>query len=93
MSEKITKVITDAQDILARYIVPDSGISDHECINQLLGLLDGSQTREALSAPSATRAPTDSRLIRIRQRIAQWQDEDEAEHCTMLFDVERIAHE
>lgn len=41
----------------------------------------------------AARAPTDSRLIRIRQRIAQWQDESEAEHCTMLFDVERIAHE
>lgn len=50
---KLAKVITDAQDILATYIVPDSGISDHECINRLLGLLDGPQTREALAAPSA----------------------------------------
>ena len=46
----LRKVITDAQDILARYIVPDSGITEHECVNQLLGLLDGPQTREALSA-------------------------------------------
>jgi len=43
----LRKVITDAQDILAAYIVP-SGISDHECINRLLGLLDGPQSREAL---------------------------------------------
>lgn len=50
--EQLVKVITDAQDILATYIVPDSGISDHECINRLLGLLDGSQVRAALSVPS-----------------------------------------
>ena len=54
MTDKLRKVITDAQDILARYIVPDSGISEHECVNQLLGLLDGPQTREALSAVSAS---------------------------------------
>ena len=53
MSEKLRKVITDAQDILARYIVPDSGITEHECVNQLLGLLDGPQAREALAVVSA----------------------------------------
>ena len=44
------EVITDAQDLLATYIVPDSGISEHEVVNQLLGLLDGPKTRAALSA-------------------------------------------
>lgn len=29
-----------AQDILADYIVPDSGVSDFDCVNQLLGVLD-----------------------------------------------------
>ena len=53
MSEKMRKVITDAQAILATYIVPDSDITEHECVNQLLGLLDGPQTREALSTVSA----------------------------------------
>lgn len=43
-----TEVIKKAQAILAEYIVPDSGISDHECINRLLGLLDGPEAREAL---------------------------------------------
>lgn len=49
--DKMRKVVTDAQAILAEYIVPDSGISDHECINRLLGLLDGQQTRDALATP------------------------------------------
>jgi hypothetical protein len=56
MSDKLRKVVTDAQAILAEYIVPDSGISDHECINRLLALLDGPQSREALAAPSSTPA-------------------------------------
>lgn len=46
-------VIRKAQDILAEYIVPDSGISDRECINRLLGLLDGSECRAALSRTEA----------------------------------------
>ena len=52
---QLRKVVTDAQDILARYIVPDSGISEHECVNQLLGLLDGPQTREAMTLPNGQR--------------------------------------
>ena len=50
-NDALTKLVTDAQDILATYIVPDSGISDQECINRLLGLLDGPQSRAALAAP------------------------------------------
>lgn len=34
-------LIREAQSILARYIVPDSGISDSDVVSQLLGLLDG----------------------------------------------------
>ena len=34
-------VVHDAQKILARYIVPDSRLSEHDAINELLGLLDG----------------------------------------------------
>lgn len=36
----LVKIITDAQDVLAEYIVPDSGISDFDCVNRLLGVLD-----------------------------------------------------
>jgi hypothetical protein len=63
MTDKLRKVVTDAQAILAEYIVPDSGISDHECINRLLGLLDGPQSREALSTPSSRAA-----IMRAGQR-------------------------
>lgn len=34
-------VVTQAQDILAQYLDPRSGLSDRECIGQLLALLDG----------------------------------------------------
>ncbi|HEV7275586.1 MAG TPA: hypothetical protein VGN80_04810 [Devosiaceae bacterium] len=34
-------VVVQAQDILARYLDPNSGLSDRECIEQLLLLLDG----------------------------------------------------
>lgn len=42
------KIITKAQDILATYIVPDSGISELQAINELLGLLDGPEARAGL---------------------------------------------
>ena len=42
------QVITDAQAILARYLPPESGISEHEVVNQLLELLDGPHARAAL---------------------------------------------
>ncbi len=34
------KAIEDAQAVLAEYIIPDSGISDFDCVNRLLGILD-----------------------------------------------------
>jgi len=34
------EAVIAAQDILAEYIVPDSGISDAECVNRLFGVLD-----------------------------------------------------
>lgn len=37
--EAISTIIK-CQNILAEYVVPDSGISDHECINRLLSVLD-----------------------------------------------------
>lgn len=33
-------IVMQAQGVLARYIEPLSGISEHECINSLLELLD-----------------------------------------------------
>ena len=61
--------VLEAQRILAEYIVPDSGISYHECINRLLGVLDNKNLVRALknaapghytdvkSAPPAAAAP------------------------------------
>lgn len=37
---KAVATIIKCQNILAEYIVPDSGITDHECINRLLEVLD-----------------------------------------------------
>lgn len=31
-----------AQNVLAKWIIPDSGMSDHEALNELLGILDDS---------------------------------------------------
>jgi hypothetical protein len=40
------QLVADAQDILTRYLVPD-GLTSHEALNELLGLLDGPRSREA----------------------------------------------
>jgi hypothetical protein len=37
---KAIATIIECQNILAEYVVPDSGISDLECINKLLAVLD-----------------------------------------------------
>ena len=37
---KAVATIIRCQQVLAEYIVPDSGISEHECIKRLLGILD-----------------------------------------------------
>lgn len=44
---ELNALIVKAQQFLARYIVPDSGISDTEAVNELLGIFDGSEQREA----------------------------------------------
>ena len=49
-TEKLRGVITDCQNLLAAWIVPDSKISNHQVLNDLLGILDGSQTRDAMRA-------------------------------------------
>jgi len=38
--EELSSAIKSAQNILSRWIVPDSGISDSDCLNELLGVLD-----------------------------------------------------
>jgi len=50
------KVITDCQDLLAAWIVPDSGITDQTVLNDLLGILDGPQARKALTAQDNAKA-------------------------------------
>lgn len=37
---KAVSTIIECQNILAEYIIPDSGISDRDCIIRLLGVLD-----------------------------------------------------
>ena len=54
---RLEGLVRDCQDDLARWIVPDSGISDDEVLNALLGRLDGPQSRDALS-PSTPKEPT-----------------------------------
>lgn len=34
------KAITDAQNILAEFIIPDSNMNEEKCINELLDILD-----------------------------------------------------
>lgn len=72
MESKVVAIIKKAQEILAAYIVPDSGISDHECINQLLGLLDGPECRDALAAapsqPAADQLSTEPHAYLVTYR-------------------------
>lgn len=46
--QKCRTLIKDCQTDLAKYLVPDSGITEKEIISQLLERLDGPQAREAL---------------------------------------------
>lgn len=42
-------LVTKATDVLSTYIVPDSGLSDDEALNQLLGIFDGPEYRAAFA--------------------------------------------
>lgn len=44
--------LTSIQAILAEWIVPDSGISDHECLNRILAVTDD---RDLLGKQTAAR--------------------------------------
>lgn len=44
----IRSAVEASQSILAEYIVPDSGITDRECVNRLLGILDHQDLVRAL---------------------------------------------
>ena len=43
--ESAIEIIHQAQALLAAYCVPDSGISEHQIVNDMLGLFDGPRTR------------------------------------------------
>lgn len=49
MENKLKQLVKDCQSDLAKYLVPDSGITEKEIISQLLERLDGPQAREALN--------------------------------------------
>lgn len=48
-NEALRALVIDCQRDLTEYIVPDSGISDFDVVNRLLGRLDGPQARAALA--------------------------------------------
>lgn len=45
--EAMQRVVTDSQDVLSRYIVPDCTDDPEDIINELYGILDGSKWRNA----------------------------------------------
>jgi hypothetical protein len=49
------EIIVQAQEILAAYRVPNSGVSDGDCINRLLEVLDGPEAIEIYETVSARR--------------------------------------
>lgn len=53
---KMAEYLAEAQDILAEYIVPDSGITDTECVNRLLGVLDRKDVVIAMRAATVVPA-------------------------------------
>lgn len=67
------RAVEQAQDVLAEYIVPDSGISDTECVNRLLGILDHQDLVRAMRASPASPSPaTGVRVNEDVQRGIDW---------------------
>ncbi len=46
---KALTAIILSQRVLAKYLIPDSGISADDCINELLGILDDKELVEQLN--------------------------------------------
>lgn len=68
-SDLLRQLVLDCQNDLATYIVPDSGISEHDVVNTLLGRLDGPQARAALgTASSGARTVLDQRIGELRMK-------------------------
>ena len=59
------KLVSDCQAVLAKWIVPNSGISDSQCLTQLLDLLDGPRSRAVQQNQISTF------LTRLRDEKAQ----------------------
>lgn len=45
--DELETLVESACEILAEYLPPDSGITEHEVVNQLLGVFDGPEYRAA----------------------------------------------
>lgn len=61
----LRQLVLDCINDLATYIVPDSGITEHDVVNTLLGRLDGPQARAALKTESVP--PTSE-----REELSEW---------------------
>ena len=84
----LVKIITDAQDVLAEYIVPDSGVSDAECVNRLLGVLDNQDNvrfvRSTLADP-IPEAPADEEVEGLAQALRNLAEGAEQEDRVILY--------
>lgn len=50
---KYQGIVKDAQDMLAKYIIPDNEVDPQDLINDLLGLFDGAHEREVTRKANA----------------------------------------
>ena len=74
MSPKLFDAVVKCQEVLAKYIVPDSKISDKDCITELLGILDDRTfVGELFSINSFSDATTDAKTgINTVLSVAFW---------------------
>lgn len=48
LTPKLFEAVKQSQEALAKWIVPDSGISDADVLNELLGILDNHELVKAM---------------------------------------------